>query len=249
MDSSKECADKEYAAATPPPIDGIVDGVANAFHSVRQVFADVLRLFSLEVRRAGLMLVWMVALGVLAVVLVFTAWLGLMSALALWAVSLGMTWISAMFVIALVNLVTATLVILYCMTLSRELLFPATQRQLAMIPPIKFCGMMRYMPTRSAILTAECQLAQAKCETRENFVQVRSAVRARVAKPSSVLAMTGAGALFGVWLARRNKPQITQKGVSAWTPIAGIAGLTSSYLSRIGMQRLANMWARLRKSV
>lgn len=248
MDSSKAYADKEYAAAAPPPIDGIIDGVANALHSVRQVFADVLRLFSLEARRAGLMLVWMVALGVLAVVLVFTAWLGLMSALALWAVSLGMTWISAMFVIALVNLVTAALVVLYCVTLSRELLFPATQRQLA-IPPIKFCGMMRSMPARSAILTAECQLAQAKCETREHFVQVRSAIRARVAKPSSVLAMTGVGALFGVWLARRNKPQIKQQGVSAWTPIAGIAGLTSSYLSRFGMQRLANIWARLRKSV
>lgn len=125
---------KDYAEATPPPTDGIVGGIANAFNSVRRVFSDLFRLFSLEVRRAGLTLIWMVALGVLAAMLVVTAWLGLMGALALWAVSLGWTWISVMVAIALANLVAATVVIFSCVTVSRNLLFPATQRQLEAPP-------------------------------------------------------------------------------------------------------------------
>lgn len=125
---------KDYAEATPPPTDGIVGGIANAFNSVRRVFSDLFRLFSLEVRRAGLTLMWMVALGALAAMLVVTAWLGLMGALALWAVSLGWTWISVMVAIALANLVAAAVVIFSCVTVSRNLLFPATQRQLEAPP-------------------------------------------------------------------------------------------------------------------
>ncbi len=100
----------------------------------RQVFSDLFRLFSLEVRRAGLTFVWMVALGAMAAMLIVAAWLGLMGALALWAVSLGLTWISALVVLALVNLVTAAMAIFFCVILSRNLLFPATRRQLEAVP-------------------------------------------------------------------------------------------------------------------
>jgi uncharacterized membrane protein YqjE len=130
MDSSS----REYAEAAPPATDGIIGGVADAFNSVRRVFSDLFRLFSLEVRRAGLTLMWMVALGVLAAMLMATAWLSLMAALALWAVSLGLTWISAMVAIALANLATAAIIAFSCVSLSRNLLFPATRRQLATAP-------------------------------------------------------------------------------------------------------------------
>ncbi len=117
--------------AAPPATDGIFGGIANAFNSARRVVADLFRLFSLEVRRAGLTLVWMLALGVLAALLMATAWFSLMAALALWAVSLGWTWIGAMLAMAVVNLVTAAMVVFSCVGLSRNLLFPATRRQLA----------------------------------------------------------------------------------------------------------------------
>jgi len=130
MDSSPE----EYAEAVALPTDGMIGAIANAFNSVRRVFSDLFRLFSLEVRRAGLTLVWMVALGAMAAMLIVTAWLGLMGALALWAVSLGLTWISALVAVAMVNLVTAAIVVFSCVSLSRNLLFPATQRQLAAPP-------------------------------------------------------------------------------------------------------------------
>jgi len=129
MDSSS----REHAEATPPPTEGIIGGIANAFTSARQVVSDLFRLFSLEVRRAGLTLVWMVALAVMAALLMVTAWLGLMGALAFWAVSLGMTWIGAMVAIAVLNLITAAIAVFSCVALSRNLLFPATRRQLA--PP------------------------------------------------------------------------------------------------------------------
>lgn len=132
MDSSS----RDYADATPSPTDGILGGIGNAFNSLRRVFADGFRLFSLEVRRAGLTFLWMVVLGALAALLVVTAWLGLMGALALWAVSLGISWISALVAIALANLAAAAVVIFSCVAVSRNLLFPATQRQLE-VPPTR----------------------------------------------------------------------------------------------------------------
>jgi hypothetical protein len=125
---------KERAEAAPPVTDGIIGSVAIAFNSTRRVVADLFRLFTLEVRRAGLSLAWMLALGVLAALLMATAWFSLMAALALWAVSLGLTWIGAMLALALVNLVTAAMVVFSCVGLSRNLLFPATRRQLAAAP-------------------------------------------------------------------------------------------------------------------
>ena len=125
MDSSST----EYAEAAPPATDGIIGGVANAFNSVRRIFSDLFRLFSLEVRRAGLTFVWMVALGAMAAMLIVTAWLGLMAALALWAVSFGLTWTNAMIAIALVNILMAVIAMVSCVTISRNLLFPATLRQ------------------------------------------------------------------------------------------------------------------------
>lgn len=120
---------KDYAK-TIPPTEGIFGGIVNAFTSLRRVFSDLFRLFSLEVRRAGLTLAWMVALGAIAAMLVVTAWLGLMGALALWAVSQGWTWISAIIAIASANFLAAAIAIFSCVNISRNLLFPATQRQL-----------------------------------------------------------------------------------------------------------------------
>jgi len=130
MDSSS----REYAEAAPPATDGVIGGVANAFNSARRVLSDLFRLFSLEVRRAGLTFVWMVALAAMAAMLIVTAWLGLMGALALWAVSLGWTWTSTMVAIAMANLVTAAIVLFSCLSISRNLLFPATRRQLETPP-------------------------------------------------------------------------------------------------------------------
>ncbi len=125
---------KDNAEATPPPTDGFFGGIASAFNSVRRVFSDLFRLFALEVRRAGLTLMWIVALGAMAAILIVTAWLGLMVALALWAVSLGVSWTSAIVAISLANLLAAAISLIVCVMMSRDLLFPATRRQLETPP-------------------------------------------------------------------------------------------------------------------
>lgn len=130
MDSSS----RDYAEATPPTSEGILGGIANVLASMRRVFSDLFRLFSLEVRRAGLTLMWMAALGAIAAMLLVTAWIGLMSALLLWVVSLGASWTSALVAISLANLFAAATSIVVCVMMSRNLLFPATQRQLGASP-------------------------------------------------------------------------------------------------------------------
>lgn len=77
----------------------------------------------------------------------------------------------------------------------------------------------------SDIGAAERRVKQAKLQSRAHFAQVRSAIRARLARPSSLLLATGLGALLGVWFARRrNRTQLRAEhpGVSAWTPIIGM---------------------------
>lgn len=120
----------ETTETAPPASEEIVGGIASAIRSVQQVFADLFQLFSLEVHRVGLTLMWMVTLGALAAMLLAATWLGLMGALALWVVSLGMTWISAIVLMALINLLMAALVMIFSMYLSQNLLFPATRRQI-----------------------------------------------------------------------------------------------------------------------
>jgi uncharacterized membrane protein YqjE len=115
---------------TQSPPHGVFDELSDTFASARRVVSDFLELLSLETRRAGVTLVGMVVCGAVAAILVVTAWLGLMAVLALWAVSLGIPWVTAVTVISLANLLAAAIMTSVCIRISRNLLFPATRRQL-----------------------------------------------------------------------------------------------------------------------
>ena len=118
------------ATDTPRAATGIFGTIAGVFTSARQVLSNYVELVTLEARRAGLALTWMVALGAMAAMLVVTAWLGFMVAFALWLISQGMTLASSIALVASVNLFAAVVVGFGCFMLSRNLLFPATRRQL-----------------------------------------------------------------------------------------------------------------------
>jgi len=122
------------SAATESLPHSVLDGVSDTFASARRVVSDFLELLALETRRAGLTLVWMVACGAVAAILVVTAWLGFMAALALWAVSIGFPWGAAVTVISLANLLAAAIMTSVCVRKSRDLLFTATRRQLEAKP-------------------------------------------------------------------------------------------------------------------
>jgi hypothetical protein len=111
--------------------------IAGVLDSARESLSNFLELMSLEAHRAGLALIWMVAWAVVAAVCIITTWLGLMAALAMWAVSLGLLPIAAIIAVAILNLVAGVVLIRVCVGLSRGLLFPATRRQLSRNPSAK----------------------------------------------------------------------------------------------------------------
>jgi hypothetical protein len=100
------------------------------FSSGKQAFADLFELISLELHRAGVALIWMVALGALGALMVATAWFGLMAALALWLISLDVPPAGAVLIAVAVNLAGAAAIFFWCMKASRDLAMPATRRQL-----------------------------------------------------------------------------------------------------------------------
>src|SRR5687768_9411842 len=80
------------AGPAPPPVS-FLDELGTAVASARAVVSNFLDLAALEGRRAVLALVWMVALGLGAMVLTVTAWAGFMAALVLGAVAAGVHWL------------------------------------------------------------------------------------------------------------------------------------------------------------
>lgn len=124
-------------AETRLPAAGVLDELSNAFASARAALSNFLDLVSLEARRAGLALLWMVAWGIVAAICIVTAWLGLMAALAMWAVSLGFPSLAAVIAVAVINLIAGAVLICVCIGMSRDLLFSATRRQVAGTSPVR----------------------------------------------------------------------------------------------------------------
>ena len=118
-------------AATPSPTVGVFDELSKGLVFARETLSNLLELVSLEARHAGLTLVWMMVGGLVAAIFIVTAWTGLMAALAMYVVSLGLLPIAAVIVVAAINLIAGAGILYRCIALSRHLLFAATRRQLA----------------------------------------------------------------------------------------------------------------------
>lgn len=129
-DSGADSQTGDPQVATPPPPLGVFDELSNLLAFARETLANFLELVSLETRRAGLGLVWMIMSGVGAIIFILTAWAGLMAVLAMYIVSLGMLPLAAVFVVATINLIAGVGMLYYCSYWSRSLLFAATRRQL-----------------------------------------------------------------------------------------------------------------------
>jgi len=121
----------------PLPSAGLFEELANTFNAARTSLSALLDLASLEARRAGLALMWMIAWGIIAAICIVTAWLGLMVALAMWSISLGLPPILAVIIFTILNLLAAAGLVYVSLNLSRDLLFSATRRQVAGKPPVK----------------------------------------------------------------------------------------------------------------
>jgi hypothetical protein len=95
---------------------------------------------------------------------------------------------------------------------------------------------MKHPPTRSSIFTAERKLAQSRRDTEESYSRLRSALRFRLTRPSSLALAVGLAALIGFWLVRRNKPRTTRAGNGTSSSMAGLA---IALLIRFGWQRFS----------
>lgn len=132
--AARQC---DEASTENLPTTGVIGELSGTLVSARAALSAFLELMSLEARRAGLALMWMVVLAVVAAVCFVSAWLGLMAALVMWAVSLGYLPLTAVIAVALINCGGGVLFIYRCVGMSHDLLFSATRRQLAGSSPVE----------------------------------------------------------------------------------------------------------------
>jgi len=115
---------------------GILDELSGLVGSVRATLSSVVDLLTLEAHHAVQTLMWMAIWAVVAAVCIISAWLGLMTVLVLWAVSLGASAIVAVLVVAIMSGAAGALLIYLCGRMSHNLLFPVIRRRLAGKPPV-----------------------------------------------------------------------------------------------------------------
>ena len=84
----------------------------------------------LELQRAGISLVKMVAAGIIISILVVSAWMALVAAAVVWAVGAGANWGLAILIAALANIGIAVALAFWAKSQVPDLLFAATLRQL-----------------------------------------------------------------------------------------------------------------------
>jgi len=108
-----------------------------AWANLRGLVQDHALLAVLEVQRASISLVKMVAAAIIISILVVSAWMGIVAALVVWAIGAGANWGLAILIAALVNIAVAVGLAFWAKKQIPDLLFSATLRQLRRDAPHK----------------------------------------------------------------------------------------------------------------
>ena len=96
----------------------------------RAVSSDYLLLAVLDARSAAVRFAWMLCSGVVAAILLVTAWLALVAAGIVWMLGSGASWVTALAVAAALNVVAAAIIGYRMRNMFAEPPFAATLRQL-----------------------------------------------------------------------------------------------------------------------
>lgn len=120
----------EGAAGRPGPRASLTGSLNAVFISARQAVVDFFELAALELKRAGVTLVWMAAWGAFAALMVTTAWFGLMVALVMGLQALQVPDAAAVLIVVALNVVGAGAIGYWCVSASKRLALTATRRQL-----------------------------------------------------------------------------------------------------------------------
>ncbi len=110
--------------------ESLIDIVRSVLHEVPGLIGDRVELFSLELHRAGLALVKVLAMTVVAAILGVTAWLAAWSVLVGLLVAAGWHWAAANGLVVLVNIAAAAWAVQRARKLMKLLSLPATRQHL-----------------------------------------------------------------------------------------------------------------------
>jgi uncharacterized membrane protein YqjE len=119
-----------YASSANRSSSSVSSKLSLAFTNVKALVQDHALLAVLELQRAGISLVKMVAAGIVISILVVSAWMGLVAAAVVWAVGEGASWGLALLIAAIVNIAVAVAIAFWAKSQIPDLLFAATLRQL-----------------------------------------------------------------------------------------------------------------------
>ena len=122
--------------ASAPQAPGLLDLAGRVLGEARSLVSDYAQLAVLDARRAAVRLAWLLSTGLVAAVLVVTAWMAGIAALIVYmGDSRGLSWPLAFGAAALLNLVGAGALVWWMRSLMHELPFTALLRQLRGDPP------------------------------------------------------------------------------------------------------------------
>jgi uncharacterized membrane protein YqjE len=116
-------------APRPAPA-GLGDLLVRLLGEARQLVSDYTLLAVLDARRAAFQLAWLLSSGLMAAVLLVTAWLALVVAAMVWLFEESMSWPAALAVGALLNIGGAAALLWWMRHLLIEKPFTALLRQL-----------------------------------------------------------------------------------------------------------------------
>ena len=98
-------------SAAPEAQDtSFLEPIERTFASLRRLATNYALLGVLDARRAAMQFAWLIAAGILITVLVVTAWLAGVVALAVWLFGKGLSWPAVLLIAAALNLVGAAIV-------------------------------------------------------------------------------------------------------------------------------------------
>lgn len=112
-----------------------LEPIERTFASLRRLATNYALLGVLDARRAAMQLAWLIGAGILIAVLVVTAWLAGVVALAVWLFGKGMSWPAVLCIAAALNLVGAALVGWKVKHVFDQKPFSALLRQIKADPP------------------------------------------------------------------------------------------------------------------
>ena len=129
------------SAASPgapetPHETSFLEPLERMFATLRRIATNYALLAVLDARRAAMQLAWLIGAGILIAVLVVTAWLAGVVALAVILLGRGMSWPAVLGVAALLNLVGAGLVVWRVKNVFDQAPFAALLRQIKAEPPL-----------------------------------------------------------------------------------------------------------------